>query len=162
MLRSEQLRDELATLVEQKWHVWVEIIQCKLRHKTPQFAEDIIQTALLKAFLHLDDFRAEAKLDTWIGAIIRNEFLIYFRKSPQMYRHVEVMEHAKVVDGESQALRARMCAEVMAWMPKLKPEEQNALHRRYWMEEPLDMAAKMRRIRALSSLRRKLGLCAAA
>jgi len=48
-----------------------------------QDAEDVAQTALVKAVQHLDGFRAEASLRTWIHRVATNECLmIRRRKAP--------------------------------------------------------------------------------
>ena len=38
-------------------------------------AEDAVQEAYLKAFLHLDEFRGEAAIGTWLCRIVMNEAL---------------------------------------------------------------------------------------
>ena len=35
-------------------------------------AEDVVQEALLAAYMHLDQFRGQSKMSTWIGAIVNN------------------------------------------------------------------------------------------
>jgi RNA polymerase sigma-70 factor (ECF subfamily) len=43
-------------------------------------AEDALQDAYLKAFLHLDDFRGDAAVGTWLGRIVMNEALGRLRR----------------------------------------------------------------------------------
>lgn len=42
-------------------------------------AEDIVQQALLKAFVNLSRFRGESQMTTWLQAIVRNAALEYLR-----------------------------------------------------------------------------------
>lgn len=49
----------------------------------PQDAEDVAQSALLKAVQHLDGFRAEASLRTWLHRVATNECrMLRRRKTP--------------------------------------------------------------------------------
>ena len=50
-------------------------------------AEDVAQEAILKALTHIGQFRAEAKLSTWLTQITVNEALMRRRK-----QHAEIME----------------------------------------------------------------------
>jgi len=43
-------------------------------------AEDVVQEAFLKAFLHLDQFRENAKFSTWLTRIAMNQSLMMLRK----------------------------------------------------------------------------------
>ncbi|MHB1156137.1 MAG: RNA polymerase sigma factor [Phycisphaerales bacterium] len=49
-----------------------------VRHE--QDAEDIVQTSLLSAVEHLNNFRGEAAFGTWIGRIVVNHALNHLRK----------------------------------------------------------------------------------
>src|SRR5919197_5783533 len=47
-------------------------------------AEDAVQDALLSAFTHLDQFRGQAKMSTWLTAIVINSARMKLRRgSPQ-------------------------------------------------------------------------------
>ena len=46
----------------------------------PQDAEDVLQEAFLKAFLHLPEFREDARFYTWLVRIAINEGLMRLRK----------------------------------------------------------------------------------
>jgi RNA polymerase sigma factor (sigma-70 family) len=46
----------------------------------PEEAEDIVQTALLKAFANLSQFRGESQMSTWLTAIVHNTALEYTRR----------------------------------------------------------------------------------
>ena len=46
----------------------------------PQDAEDAVQDALLSAYKHLDQFKATAKMTTWLTTIVTNSALTQLRK----------------------------------------------------------------------------------
>jgi RNA polymerase sigma-70 factor, ECF subfamily len=50
-------------------------------------AEDAVQDGLLAAYTHLDQFRGQAKMSTWLGAIVQNSARMQLRKR---LRHVHV------------------------------------------------------------------------
>lgn len=45
-------------------------------------AEDLLQETFYKAMIHMDSFRENAKLSTWLCSIARNEYYQYLRKHP--------------------------------------------------------------------------------
>jgi len=49
----------------------------------PNDAEDAVQDALLSAYKHLDQFRATAKMSTWITTIVTNSALAQLRRRPR-------------------------------------------------------------------------------
>jgi RNA polymerase sigma-70 factor (ECF subfamily) len=46
-------------------------------------AEDAVQEALLAAYRHIDQFRGQSQLATWLTAIVRNRALMQLRKRPR-------------------------------------------------------------------------------
>ena len=50
-------------------------------------AEDAVQDALLSAYKHIDQFRGEAQMSTWLTAIVSNSARMQLRKRP---RHIHV------------------------------------------------------------------------
>jgi RNA polymerase sigma-70 factor, ECF subfamily len=46
-------------------------------------AEDAVQDALLSAYKHLDQFKATAKLTTWLTTIVTNSALTQLRRKPR-------------------------------------------------------------------------------
>jgi RNA polymerase sigma-70 factor, ECF subfamily len=50
-------------------------------------AEDAVQDALLAAYTHLDQFKGQAKMSTWLGAIVHNSARMQLRRR---LRHVHV------------------------------------------------------------------------
>ena len=63
----------------------------------PHDAEDAVQDALLSAYKHLDQFKATAKMATWLTAIVTNSALTQLRRRPR-YPHLSLDE--PVVEGQ--------------------------------------------------------------
>jgi len=57
----------------------------------PCDAEDVVQDALLSAYKHLDQFKATAKMTTWLTTIVTNSALTQLRKRPR-HSHVSLNE----------------------------------------------------------------------
>jgi RNA polymerase sigma-70 factor (ECF subfamily) len=49
----------------------------------PHDAEDAVQDALLSAYKHLDQFKATAKMTTWLTTIVTNSALTQVRRRPR-------------------------------------------------------------------------------
>lgn len=45
-----------------------------------QDVEDVVQDALVSAWQHIDEFRGDSKLTTWLGTIVRRHCLMRLRK----------------------------------------------------------------------------------
>src|SRR6202046_3400009 len=54
-------------------------------------AEDAVQDALLSAYKHLDQFRGEAQMSTWLNAIVSNSARMQLRRRPRQI-HVSLEE----------------------------------------------------------------------
>src|SRR5580700_6077919 len=54
-------------------------------------AEDAVQDALLSAYKHLDQFRGQAKMSTWLMAIVINSARVHLRKRPRQ-AHISLDE----------------------------------------------------------------------
>jgi RNA polymerase sigma-70 factor (ECF subfamily) len=54
-------------------------------------AEDAVQDAFLSAYKHLDQFKATAKMTTWLTAIVTNSALTQLRRRPR-HSHVSLDE----------------------------------------------------------------------
>ena len=63
-------------------------------------AEDAVQDALLSAYKHADQFRGEARMSTWLTAIVINAARMQLRRRPRQ-THVSLDEHS---EAESYAL----------------------------------------------------------
>jgi RNA polymerase sigma-70 factor (ECF subfamily) len=83
---------------------------------TPEDAEDVLQEAFLKAFVHLPDFREDSRFYTWLVRIAVNEGLMKLRKR----RSDKSVPIEDTVDEEGDVLPR----EFADWKPN--PEEQYA------------------------------------
>lgn len=95
----------------------------------PEDAEDMLQEAFLKAFLHLPDFREDARFYTWLVRIAINEGLMKLRKK-RADKSVPIEETVSE-DGES------LPREFSDWRPD--PEEQ---YKQAEIEKILQQAAQ--------------------
>lgn len=60
-------------------------------------AEDAVQDALLAAYTHLDQFRGQAKMSTWLAAIVHNSALMQLRRR---LRHIDIPLHEPIGEVE--------------------------------------------------------------
>jgi RNA polymerase sigma-70 factor (ECF subfamily) len=86
------LKDDFALVAEAKAGSYAAFDELVNRHEkkiyrlglnltgNPEDAEDVLQEAFLKAFLHLQDFREDARFYTWLVRIAVNEGLMKLRK----------------------------------------------------------------------------------
>jgi len=95
----------------------------------PEDAEDMLQEAFLKAFLHLPDFREDARFYTWLVRIAINEGLMKLRK--QRADKSVPIEETVSEDGEA------LPREFSDWRPD--PEEQ---YKQAEIEKILQQAAQ--------------------
>jgi RNA polymerase sigma-70 factor, ECF subfamily len=65
-------------------------------------AEDAVQDALLAAYMHLDQFRGQSKMSTWLGAIVHNSARMQLRRR---VRHVHVSLDESIEAEENYALQ---------------------------------------------------------
>jgi RNA polymerase sigma-70 factor, ECF subfamily len=68
-------------------------------------AEDAVQDALLAAYTHLDQFKGQAQLSTWLSAIVQNCARMQLRKR---IRHVHVPLDEPVGEGQEHAVWERL------------------------------------------------------
>jgi RNA polymerase sigma-70 factor (ECF subfamily) len=71
----------------------------------PHDAEDAVQDALLSAYKHLDQFKATAKMTTWLTAIVTNSALTQLRRRP---RHPHLSLDEPVVEDQDYSLAERL------------------------------------------------------
>lgn len=95
----------------------------------PQDAEDVLQEAFLKAFLHLPEFREDARFYTWLVRIAINEGLMRLRK-----QRADKSVHIEDAEGEEGETLPREFAD---WRPD--PEEQ---YKQAEIEQILQKAAQ--------------------
>jgi len=68
-------------------------------------AEDAVQDALLSAYKHLDQFRGQAQMSTWLVAIVRNCARMQLRRRP---RHIHVSLNEQFGDEDGYAVSERL------------------------------------------------------
>src|SRR5215469_13052972 len=70
-------RDAFGSLIERHWKRCVDLACAYLRNRGD--AEDQAQTACLKAFQHLDQYKGDAEFATWLARIVANQCLMLIR-----------------------------------------------------------------------------------
>jgi len=122
------LKDDLALVAEAKAGSYAAFDELVNRYErkiyrlglnltgTPEDAEDVLQEAFLKAFVHLPDFREDSRFYTWLVRIAVNEGLMKLRKR----RSDKSVPIEDSVDEEGEVLPR----EFADWKPN--PEEQYA------------------------------------
>lgn len=68
-------------------------------------AEDAVQDALLAAYTHLDQFKGQAQLSTWLSAIVQNCARMQLRKR---LRHIHVPLDEPIGEGQEHAVWERL------------------------------------------------------
>lgn len=68
-------------------------------------AEDAVQDALLSAYTHLDQFRGQSKMSTWLAAIVHNSARMELRRR---LRHIHVPLDESVAELEEHSLSQRL------------------------------------------------------
>jgi len=68
-------------------------------------AEDAVQDALLSAYMHLDQFRGQAKISTWLTAIVHNSAKMQLRRR---LRHVHVSLDQFAGEDEERSISQRL------------------------------------------------------
>jgi RNA polymerase sigma-70 factor (ECF subfamily) len=69
--------DSFGTLIQRHWHKCVDVGCYFLRNQSD--AEDVAQTAIMKAYEHLNQYQGEAEFSTWLARIVANECLMLLR-----------------------------------------------------------------------------------
>ena len=70
-------RNAFGELIQRHWHKCVDVGCYFLRSRSD--AEDVAQSAILKAYEHLHQYQGEAEFSTWLGRIVANECLMLMR-----------------------------------------------------------------------------------
>jgi RNA polymerase sigma-70 factor (ECF subfamily) len=113
-------------------------------------AEDAVQDALLSAYKHLDQFRGQAQMSTWLVAIVSNCARMQLRRRP---RQIHVSLNEQFGDEQGQTLSERLVHRG----PSPEEEYRKAeLHERLVqfaqeLSPPLHRALKLRDLDGLST-----------
>jgi RNA polymerase sigma-70 factor (ECF subfamily) len=122
----------------------------------PHDAEDAVQDALLSAYKHLDQFKATAKMTTWLTAIVTNSALTQLRRRP---RHSHVSLDEQLNEEQDYSLSDSLadtrpnpedgCASseshgfLMQFLSELSPSAQQAIQLRYLDGLTINEAARV-------------------
>ena len=68
-------------------------------------AEDAVQDALLAAYRHLDQFKGEAQMSTWLSAIVTNSARMHLRRRP---RQIHLSLDEKLTDEQEYPVSERL------------------------------------------------------
>lgn len=107
-------------------------------------AEDAVQDALLSAYKHLDQFKATARMTTWLTSIVTNSALTQLRKRPRQ-PHVPLDEqlseeqHYSLLDSladgrpnpEDECVSLESHGFLMQFISELTPALQRTIQLRY-------------------------------
>lgn len=113
---AENIRDQLVALLPRLRRF------ARALSRDAQDADDLVQVAVERALLHLDQLRPEARLDSWMFGIVRNAWIDETRsrrRRDQLLAPAELGE--QVADSSSEAPIQRLSIE--AALERL-PEEQ--------------------------------------
>lgn len=113
------------------------------RLRDPDLTRDIVQSALMKAVAHLDSYRGEATLATWLFTICRHEIAAHYRRKGRSPEAVELTEEAPEVraaidslpgihgDPASELEHKEVAQQVHATLDRLPPHYGQALEWKY-------------------------------
>jgi RNA polymerase sigma-70 factor (ECF subfamily) len=73
--------EEMTTLISERLPYFYRIALRRLNNAAD--AEDAVQDALLSAWKHLDKFKGDAQMSTWLTTIVMNSALMVLRKRPR-------------------------------------------------------------------------------
>ena len=110
----------------------------------PHDAEDAVQDAFLSAYKHLHQFKATAKMTTWLTSIVTNSSLTQLRRRPR-YPHVSLNEQLNeeqdyslsdtLADArpnpEDECASSESHGFLMQFLSELSPSLQQAIRLRY-------------------------------
>jgi RNA polymerase sigma-70 factor (ECF subfamily) len=106
-------------------------------------AEDAVQDALLSAYKHLDQFKGQAQMSTWLTAIVTNSALMQLRRRPRQ-THLSLDERFAEEQGnplaerlahqgpspEDECQNSELHGRLMQFVSQLSPPLREAFHLR--------------------------------
>jgi RNA polymerase sigma-70 factor (ECF subfamily) len=91
-------------------------------------AEDILQTAYLRAFEHRDEFQTSEPIVAWFYRLLRNAVIDSYRRHSSKKRAIEAFARELEISGQpSSDLENEVCACLLGTLDGLKPEYSEAL-----------------------------------
>jgi RNA polymerase sigma-70 factor (ECF subfamily) len=111
-----------------------------------ELARDVVQTTLTKALAHLDGYRGEAALLTWLCACCRNEILMHLRRQRGAPAVVElaaadVLPDDREAGAEAALLGREQAARVHVVLDALPARYASALEWKYLERLPVEAVA---------------------
>lgn len=102
-------------------------------------AEDVVQEALLKAYLHIRRYDPERSFSTWVYKIVTNCALDYLRKKKDKslddLMEVPAEEVNQLIEQEDAAVRKEQIVTLKKALTKLPPHYQAVVNLYYWEEK---------------------------
>ena len=108
-------------------------------------AEDVLQTAYLKALEHGSELRDDESAVAWFYRILRNSVSDHYRRRAAQAKALEAFA-AEIPESYEQELRNNACACVQEIVADLKPEYRSAIERVDVAGLPVEEFAKSERI----------------
>jgi RNA polymerase sigma factor (sigma-70 family) len=98
------------------------------RVSDPGLAEDIVQTAYLRAFEHRDDFKPSEPVVAWFYRLLRNAVIDSYRRHASKEKALEAWARELEISAQPSAdLHNEVCACVQGILDGLKPEYSEAV-----------------------------------
>ena len=88
---------ELTNIFVHRWQSLYRIAMRQLENRAD--AEDAVQDAFLSAYTHLDQFKAQARMSTWVTTIVINSARMKLRRRPRQV-HVALSDQSQDHDSE--------------------------------------------------------------
>lgn len=154
--RTPDFTTEFVTLCETQRGKLTRLAASVMRTRCTDEAEDVVQTALMKAWEHRDQFGGFSSLSTWLARIVFNEAKAHLRRRNPLHfaaGNDSLPEIPVVADQEIQAFnqeRLDLLREVLSQMTEAQRE---ALER--WANGTMRLENSSDKVRALR-VRRKL------
>ncbi len=109
--------------------------RCKTYVKDEDIAEDLCQEILIRVFLQLPKFRNEAKVTTWLYAIIHNTCIDFLRKNKKQLKQIItaqiVDEFADISDHDDELPKEKSIELLAELLEEMIPEEKLLLLLKY-------------------------------
>lgn len=98
-------------------------------------ADDILQNTFLKAWMHLDQFRAESKISTWLYRIAYNESITFLKKYANNTTSSDsTIELANQIESDAYFDGDEMMACFQAAVETLPPKQRMIFNLKYYDE----------------------------
>jgi len=115
-------------------------------------AEDILQTAYLRAFEHKDDFEPDESAVAWFYRLLRNAVIDNYRRQESRTRALETWKHEMETTVQPPPdLQSEVCACLKGVVDALKPEYSDILRAVDLQEQPAQDFARQHNLSASNS-----------